>query len=283
MTAERSRGAGRRRSGRRLGPRRATCGSPASAPGPSSTWWPGSARRRPATVVDLGCGEGALTASLAAAVAGGPGDRRRLLARDARRGRRGAVPGRVEFAPATSGTGSPPARSTSWSATPSCTGCPATSRLLARWAGRLRPAGGWPCRCPATSARPPTRCWPSCAGRRGGRGGWPTWRPAVGRRPGAGRLPGRPRPGPGWPPTSGRPPTCTCSPAPTRCSAGCAAPCCARCSPGWTTPRRRVHRRVRRGAADGLSAAPRRHDRCCPSGGCSPSAARAGAQRGVRR
>ena len=134
--------------------------------------------------------------------------------------------------------------------------------------GRLagRRAAGWPSSCPATSTSPAT---PSCAS-------WPAppVAAAAGRRPAepAGRAtrrttwtcwPGRAA---RW--TPGRPPTCTCCTARTRCSTGTGAPGCARCSPRCRRPRRRSSwPSTGRGCARPTRR--RRTARCCRSAGSS--------------
>ena len=233
------------------------------------------ARRAPATVVDLGCGEGTMTASLAQRWPGarvtGVDSSAEMLAAAAR-------------TPSPGGWSSPQGdvrdwaagrrRSTSWSATPSCTGCPGTSDLLARWAGWLAPGRrGWPCRCRATSGRPRTRCWPSCAGR-------PRWadrladaapRPDAVLEPAGyfdvltGGRAGRRRLGDDVPARAHRPGPGARLGAQHRAAAG-AGPARA------TTTAAALHRRVRRRAARRPIPRGPTARRCCPSGGSSPSA-----------
>ena len=173
-----------------------------------------------------------------------------LQAAAARRG-----PGPRRTSPwATCATGRPTGRSTSWSATPSCTGCPGHERLLARWAGWLAP-GGWLAVQVPGNFRAPTHAlladlcrsprWAVPAGR---------GRTPAGRRPGAGRLLRRPDRRRAVPRRVGDDVPARAHAAPTRCSAGSAAPSCGRCSRCLDDDDAgRVHRRVRRRAAGGLS------------------------------
>jgi trans-aconitate 2-methyltransferase len=96
----------------------------------------------PATVVDLGCGEGSLTASLAqrwpgARVTGVDSSPEMLAAAAAV-----AVPGRVEFALGDVREWSPPEPLDVVVSNAVLHWVPDHDRLLARWAGVLRP-GGW--------------------------------------------------------------------------------------------------------------------------------------------
>ena len=161
----------------------------------------------PRRVVDLGCGPGNLTETLAArwpdaaveALDSSPemvaAARERGI--DARRRRR-------------AGLDAARRTPTSWCPTPCCSGCPATSELLARWVAAL-PRGrvARAARCRATSARRRT-CW--CASWPASRGGarGSVGRAARGRR---GARPGRVRrrcsPTPAARSTPGRPPTCS--------------------------------------------------------------------------
>ena len=173
-----------------------------------------------------------MTATLAAALAGRAGDRRRLLPRDARRGRR-RPPSRAGSSspPATSATGRRPGRSTSSSATPSCTGCPGTSGCSPAGRAGSRP-GGWLAVQVPGNFRAPTHAllaelcrsprWAVPAGRR---------RTPAGRRPGAGRLLRRPgRRGPGPRRVGDDVPARAHRPRPGA-RPGSGAPCCGRCSP----------------------------------------------------
>ena len=159
-----------RRTARRLGPGHLPPRSPASGRDRSSTCSAGCAPTAPATVRRPGLRRGHDDRDAGRPLAGRAGHRGRLLPRDARRGGHVRRPGPGGVRPAaTCATGRRTDRSTSSSATPSCTGCPGTRDLLARWAGlAARPAAGSPSRCRATSARRPTRCSPTCAARRGG-------------------------------------------------------------------------------------------------------------------
>ena len=170
----------------RLGPRGLPPLRGRAGPSRSSICSRGSAPRTRRVVVDLGCGEGRAHGVLAAAVARRPGDRRGLLPRDARRGgcdRAGAGGVRRRRRPR---LGSRTGRWTWSSATPSCTGSPATTALLADWAGRLRP-GGWLAVQVPGNFRAPTH---AAAGRalpvaRAGRTGWRRW--PRGRTPSSSR------------------------------------------------------------------------------------------------
>jgi trans-aconitate 2-methyltransferase len=96
----------------------------------------------PATVVDLGCGEGSLTASLArrwpgARVTGVDSSPEMLAAAAA-----AALPGRVEFALGDVGEWAPPGPVDVVVTNAVLHWVPGHDRLLTRWAGWL-PAGGW--------------------------------------------------------------------------------------------------------------------------------------------
>ena len=235
-----------------------TSASPANGPVPSSTCspaWPPSPRRRWSTSAaargpdgDTGaalarraCDRGGLVAEMLAAAAAPPSRPRGVRAR--RRPRLGAGRDgrrrRQQRRPAL--------------------GARSRRRPHAGGPGGSRPAAGWRCRCPATSALPRTPCSPSCA--------CPPLVVAARR----GRTPARTpsssppatstsSPRPGWTPTCGRRPICTCSPGRTRCWAGSGPPSCGRCSPCSGRRGRGVHRRVRRRAAGRLPRPARRHD-----------------------
>ena len=109
----------------------------------------------PSLVVDLGCGPGNLTRDLAArwpqARVEGIDSSPEMIAQAVAAGPdRAGSPSRS----ATCATGSRRARSTSWSATPPCSGCRATSTCCRGWSTRCAPVGGSRSRCRATSADP---------------------------------------------------------------------------------------------------------------------------------
>ena len=154
-----------------VGSRRPTCASATSGPGRSTTWSPGSRPSRPRAVVDLGCGPGQLTATLAdrwpsSRVAGLDSSPEMI---DAGRAARRA---RSTSRSATCATGARPATTTWWSATRCCSGCPATRSCCAAGPPSCPPAPGSPCRSPATSTPPRTAPLREVADR-------PTWRAEV--------------------------------------------------------------------------------------------------------
>ena len=196
---------------RPAGTRPPTSASPASGPGPSSTWSAGWTPTAPATVVDLGCGEGTMTATLAerwpAARVTGVDSSPEMLAAAAA----SAVPGRVEFVAGDV---------RDWA--PDGPVDVVVSNAVLHWVpghdAAARPAGPGGCapggwlggpgagQLPRPDARAARRPVPLAAvggpaGRRGA---------AAGRRPRARRLPRRPHRPPACPPTCGRRRTCTC-------------------------------------------------------------------------
>ena len=76
-----------------------------------------------------------------------------------------AVPGRVEFALGDVRDWQPPGPVDVLVSNAVLHWVPGHEELLARWAGQLAPGGELAVQVPATSAPPPTPCWPSSAGR----------------------------------------------------------------------------------------------------------------------
>ena len=122
----------------------ATSPTPTSAADRSSSCWPGWTRTSPATVVDLGCGPGQPDGPARRALAGG----RTCVGLDSspemiEHGAR-TTTGRCDFdvADLRDWAAATRTRSTSWSPTRPCSGCPATSTCCRRWSAGSRP-GGW--------------------------------------------------------------------------------------------------------------------------------------------
>ena len=230
-----------------------TWSSRPSAAGRSTTWSARVGAEAPAPVVDLGCGPGGLTATLADRWPHGAGRRGRLLGRDDRAGRGGRQPRRDPSSrcvragrPAVTGSPPPPVDVIVTNAT--LQWVPGHLDLLTRWVGTALAPGGWlalqvpgnlddPLHTLLRELVPVAALGGPAGGRRGraGRGAGP-----GGLRRGAGRCRLR-----RW--TRGRRPTCTCSTPTggtgrTRCSAGRWARRCVRC---WTgCPRTADRRRV---------------------------------------
>ena len=142
----------------------------------------GRAGRRgaPAKVVDLGCGDGSLTATLAArwpsaSVLGVDSSEEMLAEAAAPRSPTGC-----RSCWSGSRTGVRRGRSTCWCRTRRCSGCRDTVACCPGWSRRWRRAAGWRSRCRATSRRRRTRCCGRCATRRAGRTS--SARPGGGRR-----------------------------------------------------------------------------------------------------
>ena len=118
----------------------------------------------PSVVVDLGCGEGRATAVLAqrwpgARVIGVDSSPDMLAAAAA------TAPEGVEFVAGDVRDRAPDGPVDVVVSNAVLHWIAGHDRVITDWAGRLRPAAGWRCRCRAISGHPPTPCWPSSAGR----------------------------------------------------------------------------------------------------------------------